>query len=102
MPRPFILAPHRRQPAKPTPPSPYSIVLRPTGPGAPSALVAARIIECPRKVQNLEGASRFARGFAADVGLAGTIHVRERDGETWRTLRIATVKNSAVTGWRDA
>jgi hypothetical protein len=92
--KPFVLAPHRPQRAKPTAPSPFRIAIFPDG--GPS-----RTVECKRRVQSPDSAMAQARAFAADVGVSGRLEVHERVGaHGWAVRRIATVTNSAVTGWQ--
>lgn len=93
MSKPFILPKHRQRPAKPTPPSPFRLFIVPDD-GKP------RLMECPRKIQTLQGAMTHARSFAADCGVAGRIEVHERVGAMWLQRRTATVKSSHVVAWR--
>lgn len=83
----------RQRRAMPSPPSPFRLHLVPDG-------GTARTIGCHRKIRDIKGAMRLAAAFASDVGLGGHIEVHEREGDGWAHRRTATVKNSAVTGWR--
>lgn len=59
-----------------------------------------REIKLPLKTTTLRGAQRHAREYQGDVGVSGLIAVQTlAAAETWRTVRIATVKNSEITKW---
>lgn len=73
-------------------PSPYRLALLPEG-GSP------RHIECPRSVDTLVRGKSYARSWAADVGVRGTITVEKRVGVEWIGIAIARIRNSELVGW---
>lgn len=73
-------------------PSPYRIGWTPEG-------EHTRWVECPRGTRVEQAALRFARPYASNCGLAGRLDVQVRDGEDWRTIRWAPVKDSTAGAW---
>lgn len=73
-------------------PSPYRLALRPDG-------QHARLVECPRNIQTLIAAKRYAKDWAGDVGVLGTVNVEKRVGAEWVCTTIARVRNSVIVGW---
>lgn len=74
------------------PPSPYRIGWTPTG-------EHTRWVDCPRGTRIERRALSFARPYASNCGLSGRIEVQVRDGDGWRTVRTAPVKNSEAGPW---
>lgn len=52
-------------------------------------------IECPRAIQTLAGAQRFARQWAGDVGVKGSILISENAED----VAYGIVVNSVLTRW---
>lgn len=73
-------------------PSPYRLALRPDG-------QSNRIVECPRNIQTLIAAKRYAKDWAGDVGVRGEVTVEKRVGPVWIGTAIARVRNSVIVGW---
>lgn len=75
------------------PPSPYRIGWTPEG-------EHTRWVDCPRGVRTEPAAMRYARPYASNVGLSGSIEVQERrmDGGWW-PVRRAHVANSEAGPW---
>lgn len=52
-------------------------------------------IECPRAIQKLDGVKRYAKQWAGNVGLKGSILV----SESGKDVALGVVANSVITKW---
>lgn len=81
-------------------PSPFRLILIPTMP----KVQRLKPVDCPRSIQAVQGAKRYAKQWAADVGVAGVIDLEQRVGEwpsdKWTRIATADVHSSKITKWR--
>lgn len=81
-------------------PSPFRLILIPAMP----KVQQRKPVECPRSIQALPGAKRYAQQWAADVGVAGVIDLEQRSApwpcDRWVRIATADVHNSKITKWR--
>lgn len=69
-------------------PSPFRLTLLPhDGP--------TKSVECPRSIQKLDGVKRYAKQWAGNVGLKGSILV----SESGKDVALGVVASGVITKW---